>query len=290
MLICIVTLLVISVLSLVGFFIANKKSQAESKIPSRKAILYYLAFSIVISTGGLIAMSPTAYRSMLYFILLQVAYVGLGILASYLYRRNAPPDMAGGRFAGVFFVLANAFVGMIGFVLVYHYFSSSGLASWYMLCVVPFVLPQFLAMSLATYREIPQEIHKVWYFPLHEDEVDYDQIDTSTIYMLTLEYSKSVNDSRITNTKLRAPVSMKFGDWFRSFIESYNYKYESDPIQYTSYDNSALGWIFFVKPSFFGTTKYIDPDQTITENKITEKDVILAKRVSLVEEAEKETY
>lgn len=286
MILSIVAFALISVVSFVGFFIANKRSQAMNKLNNRRAILYYLAISIIISAGGLIAWSPAASRSMLYFILLQAGYGGLGYLASYLYKRNAPEEVTAGKFAGVFFVLANACVGMIGFALVYDYFNSSGLAPWYALSVFPFVLPQFLATSLATYREIPPEIHKIWYFPLDEDEVDYDKIDTSNIYMLELEYSKSINDPRLTNTKLRAPVSMKFGDWFRSFIDNYNYKFDSDPIQYTYADRTAIGWIFYIKPSFLGTPRYIDPDLTIIENKISEKNIILARRVGLVEEEE----
>lgn len=287
MILFIVAFALITILSLVGFFVANKKSQALNKLNNKRAILYYLLFAIVISAGGLIALSLSAARSMTFFILLQVGYAGLGYLASYLYKKNAPVEMTEGRFAGVFFVLANAFIGMIGFMLVFELFDPSGVAPWYSFCVLPFVLPQFLATSFSAFRSIPQEIHKVWYFPLHADEVDYDQIDTSTIYMLELEYSKSINDARLTNTKLRAPVAMKFGDWFRSFIENYNYKYESDPIQYMNDDQTPLGWIFYTRPGgLLGKSKYIDPDLTITENNINEKYVILAKRVSHVEEEE----
>src|SRR5690606_5647719 len=138
-----------------------------------------------------------------YFILLQAAYAALGFLAYWLYKKFAPAELSEGRFAGVFFVLTNCFLGIIGFTLVYRYYSGSDLAPWYALCVLPFLLPQFLSTAFRAYREIPQEIHKVWYFPLHAEPVDYDNVDTSTIFMLELEYSKSVNDPRITNTKLR---------------------------------------------------------------------------------------
>jgi len=283
MLIGLITFAIFSIVCLIGFFIANKKSQILS---NRTVILYYLAFSLLITTGGFIALSSTAARSMMYFILLQLVYAGLGYFASYLFKKKAPEEMSQGRFAAVFFVLVNAFVGMIGFTLLYNYFEPSGLAPWYALCVLPFVLPQFLSTSLSSYRSIPQEINKVWYFPLHADEVDYDKIDTTTIYMLELEYSKSINDPRVTNTKLRAPVAMKFGDWFRSFIDNYNYKFDSDPIQYLNDDQTALGWIFYVKPSFLGGTRFIDPELTIAENKIAEKNIIMAKRVGVVEEVE----
>lgn len=285
MIAAIIAFVVLTIVGLIGFFIsAGRQKAAGQLLSNRKFIFLYLLFGILISCGGFIGLSPSASTSMMVFVGMQIGYAALGFAAAWLYRKNAPAEISQGRFAGVFFVLANVFLGMIGFALVYHYCSPTGLAPWYALCALPFVLPQFLSTAFQTYCAIPQEIHKVWYFPVHADPVDYDNIDTSTIYMLELEYSKSLNDPRITNTKLRAPVSMKFGDWFRSFIENYNYRFESDPIQYTSLDESPIGWTFFTKAGALGKSKYIDPDLTIAENKISEKDIILAKRVGVVEE------
>ncbi len=287
----IIAFVVLAVVGFVGFYINMRKQNAAGQLLSnKKFIFFYLLFGILIAAGGAVALSPTASRSMPVFMGMQALYLGLGFLASWLYKKNAPEEIREGRFAGVFFVMANAFLGMIGFAAVYHWLNPNGLAPWFALCAIPFVLPQFLSTAFKLYLAIPQEIHKVWYFPLHADPVDYDNIDTTTIWMLELEYSKSINDPRITNTKLRAPVAMKFGDWFRSFIENYNYKYESDPIQYTNYDETPLGWMFFTKAGALGKSKFIDPELTIAENKITEKDIIQAKRVGMVEEEAEATY
>jgi hypothetical protein len=274
---------VFSAISMVMFFIMNKKAQA---LNNKKAIFFYLAFSLVIATGGLISMAPAASRSMPVFFGLQLAYFALGYLASYLYKKNAPASLSQYRYGGVAFVLANTFLGMLLFTLVYYYFSPGELAAWFAFSVLPFLLPEFISTSLNTYRSIPEEIHKVWYFPIHADEVDYDTINTDVIYMLELEYTKNINDGRLTNTKLRAPVEMKFGDWFRSFIESHNYKFEADPIQYLNYDQTPLGWMFYIKPSALSRTRFIDAELSITDNKIGEKDIIIAKRVGLVEDEE----
>ncbi len=287
----IIAFVLLTIIGLIGFYInLSRKKAVGTLLSNRKFIFFYLLFGVVISCGGFIGMAQEASRSMTFFVLLQVGYAALGFLASWLYKKNAPDDIPQGRFAGVFFVLANTFLGMIGFALVYHYTNPNGLAPWFAFCVLPFVLPEFLSTAFKQYLAIPQEIHKVWYFPLNADPVDYDNVDTSTIYMLELEYSKSINDPRITNTKLRAPVSMKFGDWFRSFIENYNYKYESDPIQFVNYDQTPLGWMFYTKSKGLAKAKFIDPELTIADNKITEKDIILAKRVGMVEEQEEASY
>ncbi len=286
-LLSIITFSVLSAACLVGLFIANARNKALS---NKWVILCYLGFAILLSAGGLVALSPTASRSMTVFVLLQLGYLGFGYLAAWLFRKAAPSAINSGKASGVWFVLANAFLGMVGFTVVYYLLDHSDLAPWFALSVLPFVLPQFLRTAFEAYRSIPHDIHKIWYYPIGADEVDYDHVDTSTIYMLELEYSKGINDPRLTNTKLRAPVSMNFGDWFRSFIENYNYKYESDPIRYQNADHTPMGWIFYTKPGLLKASKFIDPDRSIAENKISEKDIIQAKRVALVEEPAEAAY
>lgn len=283
LLLFIITLAVVSIAGLILFFIYGKTNRVLS---NRKAILIYLCVALVISACGFVGKLPVFSGSMLYFVLLQLFFLGLGFLVFYLWRKNTTGYFGNSksRVSSVLFVLVNAMLGMIGFALVFHYCNPGGLAPYYALSVVPFVLPQFLETSFAAYRSIPQEIHKVWYYPVGADEIDFEGIDTSTIYMLELEYSKSVADPRLMNTKLRAPVGMKFGDWFRSFIENYNQRFDEDPIHYLNDDRTPQGWIFYVKPSFIGTPRFIDPDKTIAENKLVEKRAIIVKRVGLVEE------
>lgn len=281
----IVALAIFGVLGLVSFFVLNKKKKV---LKSKKAILFYLLFAVLISAGGLVGYSPAIADSMTIFILLQVAYFGLGALASFMYRKYAPPADAGGRldWGGVFFILVNAFLGMIGFALVYSYLASADLAPSYSLCVVPFVIPHFLNVAFKAFQAIPEDIHKIWYYPVHADEVDFDNVDTNNIYMLELEYSKNVDDPRLTNTRLRAPAGMNFGEWFRSFVENYNYKFDADPITFVNDDGTPQGWMFYIKQSLLRSPKYIDPENTIVGNGITEKHVIVAKRVGVIMEEE----
>lgn len=279
-----VALALVSIAAIIGFFVVSKRNKVWS---NKKVILYYLAVGIVISACGFFGLLPSVASSFGYFILFQIFFTGLGLLVSWLWNKGLGaemPNQSKTRTSSLLFVLINALVGMIGFALVFHYCNPDGMAPYFAMSVIPFVLPQFLIASFQSYREIPHEIYKVWYFPLGADEIDFDKIDTSTIYMLELEYSKSIADPRLTNTKLRAPLGMKFGDWFRSFVENYNYKFDSDPIHYLNPDRTPHGWIFYVKPGFLGGAKYIDPDKTISENKLSEKKAIIARRVGFVEE------
>lgn len=281
----IITLCIVCLAGFISFFVLTKKNKVLS---NKQAILYYLCVGIFISACGFVGLARSVTQSILYFALLQLFFLAVGWLLAFLWKRNSSRVLQGdaNKASGLIFVSINAVLGMIGFTILFYYCNPGSLAPYYGLSVVPLVLPQFIKSSFDMYRDIPHEIYKVWYFPEDADEIDFEKVDTSVIYMLELEYSKSIADGRLMNTKLRAPVGMKFGDWFRSFIENYNYKYDSDPINYLNADNTPMGWIFYVKPSFLGTARYIDPDKTISENKLVEKKPIIARRVGLIDDEE----
>ncbi len=271
----IVSVVVIS--GLVSFFAKNK----EIGVSIKKIILLVLLFAVVISATAFVG-AAQGMTNMTSFFGLQVVNTLFGLLAFYLLKRPYFGDMSNSLFAPVLLTLVTAGCGMIGFYFIFNYYSGGDLAIYFAFTVIPFVLPQFVSTSFSAFKSIPQEIYKVWYFPINAEEVDYDNIDTSIVYMMELEYSKSVNDPRLTNTKLRAPMGIVFGDWFRSFVEGYNDRNGHDLIHYTHADNRPMGWIFYVKPSFLGTARFIDPDLTISQNKLTEKNIIIARRVEVV--------
>jgi hypothetical protein len=264
--------------SIIIFFVLNKKAALKNM----KLILFSLLFFIIMAASGLLALVNGVTSSMLWFYVLQAIFFMLGYLLCYLLKKNFFGELENEKLSKVLFVLANAALGMIGFSLLFDHFSPTDLAPYYSVSLLTFAVPQFLAVSFEAYSEIPQEIYKIWYYPDEEKEIDFDKIDTSKVFMLEMEFSKSINDNHLVNSKAKAPMGMQFGDWFMSFIDNYNHKFDKEPIQYLNSDNTSHGWIFYVKPSFFGTPKYIDPDLTITENRISEKNVIIARRAGAV--------
>jgi len=272
-----IALAVVFVVSFVAFFMVNK---SEGQLKNMRVILMFLLFTVLIAAGGLLGKASSI--SMSYFFMVQVFCLVLGYVSSFLMKKEFFGQLANEKVSKTCFVLANATAGMIGFTLVFNHFNTMGLAGYYSVSAFSFVLPQFFATSFEAYTEIPQEIYKVWYYPEEEREIDFDKIDTSKIFMLEMEFSKSIADNKLVNSKAKAPLGMMFGDWFMSFIENYNHKFDNDPIQYLNQDNTPTGWIFYTKPSFFGSAKYIDPDVSIADNKISEKNVIIARRVGVV--------
>ena len=276
MLVSVILMAIVSLVSIIAVYVINKDS---GQLKTMRLLLLFVLFALVMSACGLLGQSPA---SMTFFYVLQVVFLGLGYVASYLIKKSFFGELTREKLSAALYVLSIATAGMAGFTFVFNHFNALGLAPYYSFCIFTFVLPQFLVISFDAYASIPQEIYKVWYYPDEEKEIDFDKIDTSKIFMLEMEFSKSLNDHKLVNSKAKAPLGMQFGDWFMSFIENYNHKFDQEPIVYMNADRTPHGWIFYVKPSFFGTPKYIDPDVSISDNKIVEKHVIIARRVGVM--------
>lgn len=272
-----IILAVFFITSTIIYVVTNNKKR---DVRNRKVILFTLIFSAAITLFGFSGMIIDASSTFWYFVLLQVIFLGIGYIASFLLKRNAFGEFNNPPLSNVMFLIMNVTAGMAGFTFLFNYLNHSELGQYYALSALTFVLPQFLATSFQAYTEIPMEIYKIWYYP--DTDVDIDDIDTSVVYMLELEYSKSANDNRLVNTKSRAPLGMKFGDWFQLYVEHQNHKNPDDPIHYHGEDHAPYGWIFYVKPSFLASPRFIDTSLTIKENRLKEKNKIIARRVNHV--------
>jgi len=278
----IIYLIVLTIILLISTIIVIVTNSGAGQLSNKKMIFFFLLFAVIIASLGFSGLISGVADSMSYFVLIQVICLGLGYWISYLIKRKKIGGFADEKLTRILFVISIAATGMIGFVFLFNYCNTMGIAPYYSLSVLTFPLPQFLVTAFEAYAAVPQEIYKVWYFPDDGREIDFDKIDTSKIFMLELEFSKSLNDTHLVNSKAKAPLGMMFGDWFMSFIENYNHKFDTDPIQYLDADNTSQGWIFYKKSSFLRAPKFIDPDLSIIENRISEKNVIIARRVGIV--------
>ncbi|GAA4343205.1 TssN family type VI secretion system protein [Flaviaesturariibacter amylovorans] len=267
---------VIGVIAIVTFLVLNSGSvNARNK----KAVLFLLVGAIVITLPAFAGKLSSIFDTTWWYVLLQVVYLGLGIVYSRLLRKEFFGSFEKKGISEAALVFANAAFGFVGFTLLFEHLTGSEMGPMFGSSILLFVVPHLFLLTLDLLAAIPPEIFKVWYYPLDEPEPDFDSIDLNKILIVELEFSKSPNDTSITNFKARAPLDMRFSDWFRSFINNYNYKFEDAPIQYVDEGKHPHGWMFFTKPTLLRSKRYVDPDLTIKDNSINEKLVILAKRV-----------
>ncbi len=266
------------VAALIVYYYINKGKVA---ISNKRMIYTFLSFSIAMTLTGFTGFIGTIDSNFWWFILLQLFFLGLGILITYLFKRNFFGEFKYKAVSEISLLIINSVFGVVGFTLLFDYCSKGDFGLSYAASIITFCIPYFFTLTFEILASIPQEIFKVWYLNEDRDEPDFDRINVNRIYLLELELFKNVNKTDVTNLKLKAPLEMKFGDWFQSIIMNYNQRFDDDPIQYSYLDQSSMGWIFHTKPSFFKAKNYIDPDMSIEQNRLHEKLTIIAKRVHI---------
>jgi hypothetical protein len=275
--------IIAAILGLTGFVVFFLMNGSRADLSIKKILLSSLLFVLLIGVCGLTGMADETELSLLLFIVLQILYFALGILFNWLldveffgkFRTKA-------ALSKTMLLIANLLLGMAVFTLVFEHFRPGGLSVYYSLSALSFPIPYLFMVAFNMFASIPPPIYKLWHYQADMDEPDFDKIDLNNIYLLELEFSKAHDDPNLKNYKARAPIDMVFGEWFRSFVKNYNYKFEEDPIEFLDAVKNPYGWIFFTKPrSMWESRKYIDPDQTIKSNRLTEKTIIGAKRVEI---------
>jgi hypothetical protein len=263
---------------MVGNFIFFAINKGQEKLKN-KVFLSVLIGAITLGVFGFLGALPQITNSVWWFILLQLVYLGLGIIYYILLQKKTFGDFARPVLSNVILLIATLALGYGGFVFAFNYFNKEGLATYYGLSMLAFVVPFMFMTAFEALASIPKEIHKLWYYPIGKEEPDLDHVDLNNIYLVEIEFEKSPNSNQIKNNKVKAPVDFIFSDWFRSFIDNYNYRFDQDPIAYLNKDGSPHGWLFYTKPSFWKAKRNIDPAISIKANKITEKTIIVAQRV-----------
>ena len=165
------------------------------------------------------------------------------------------------------------------FTFVFDIFNVSGLGWYYSTAFFVFVLPFFYYLTYESIINIPVPIFKVWYYPEYAAEIDMDDLDLNKVKVIELEFLKNLGETSTTNFKAKAPEELRFGDWFSLFIQNYNQKYEDNPIVIKDKFEVPYGWVFYIKPGFFGSKKFVDFDLTIIQNVLTEKMIVVCRRV-----------
>ncbi len=259
----------------IAYFIAKKNKLFKNK----KLIFYVLLGSLILSLPALLGFIDYWFMPYLY-ILLQILYLILGWNNIKLLKRFLPAADEKRPYSIEFFIqFLMMFVGAAFFSLIFNLCNELKYGIWACTCLLTFVFPSLFWETYKKYMAIPLEIYKVWKYSDKEDLSLFETMDYNKLLVMELELFKKTDDLTPSKIKAKAPDNMSFGTWFQKFLTDYNLKFPLNPIVVKDNEN-IFGWIFYVKRSFFHPRKYVDPDLSITDNKIKEKYTIMAKRVS----------
>lgn len=256
--------------------IVNKKNQF---INNKKLIVSILILSIALALPGFLGFLSFDFMPWGYLIC-QLYYVGIGIGFVYLATKYYPKEILDRKFFVIFALLIACLLSFYLYQMAFNWLSDIHFGVWAATSIFIFILPLFFWWAYVALLSIPTEIYKIWQYPAVPMNIEMDHLDFDRMLVLELELYKNTDDQEPLKVKAKAPQNMVFGDWFYKFIEDYNLKFPKSPVKYVGEDFESYKWIFFIKTSFFKKNIFIDPDLDITNNRITEKVTIYAKRVS----------
>ncbi|MBB6498426.1 TssN family type VI secretion system protein [Pedobacter cryoconitis] len=256
--------------------IVNKKNQF---LNNKRLIIGILLLSIILALPGFLGFLSFDFMPWGYLIC-QIYYIITGSLFVFLFTSKYPKELLERKLFIIFGILVGSLLGFYLFQFAFNWLSDIHFGIWAATSIPTFIVPLLFWWAYVALISIPTEIYKIWEYPSSAINIDMDHLDFDRMLVLELELYKNTDDPEPLRVKVKAPENMVFGNWFYKFIEDYNLKFPKSPVRYNSEYHESYKWIFFIKTSFFKKNVFIDPDQDIIQNRITEKVTIYAKRVS----------
>lgn len=253
--------------------------QKNALLANKKLIVFILVSALVLCLPGLFGFAGSAFSPWLY-LTSQLLYLGAGVAFVQLYVHFFDKEVK--RFKILFQSLLLLVIMTLGgylFAVLFNLCSPTD--GGYVAFTAMFTLPVPLLFyhTYLAFISIPFEIYKVWQYPIGSEEISFEGLDFNKLMVLELEFSRHPEDRDRLRVKAKAPAQMPFGEWFKKFIDDYNYKFPNQTISYTDDSGDPNAWVFYCKKSFFHRRRLLDPELSVEENRISEHVSIISKRV-----------
>lgn len=265
---------------------AIRRSQPAIKI--RTIIIYVLLCSLCLAIPGISGFTGNLFNPYWYLIA-QIVYLILGIihvnLSDRYFKKHFTSLTKSILFESVLTITCIGFGGYL-FYLIFNLMSNgTGYPVMAATSIFIFAVPLVFHYCYIQLISIPVDIYKTWRYSPEQRLPDFEGADFDRLMVLNVELSKNLEDANRFRIKAKTlPTGITFGDWFYRVVDDYNHKNPNSIIHLSDQVREPYYWIFYTKKSFFSFRKYIDFDQDITQNSISENDVVICKRVIQHEE------
>lgn len=271
--------LIMPVLAIISGWVMMVLSKKNKLLSNLKLIFFVLLSSLILAIPGFFGLSEDTFAPWLYLIA-QGFYLVMGIIFVQAYEHFIGKDVQQYHILlQICVMLVMTLLGAYVFALLYNLLHDDNLGYIGATSLLIFYIPVIFYWTYLAFISIPFEIYKVWEYPHNTAEINFDGMDFDRLLVLDLEFSKQPDANERLRVKAKAPPDITLGNWFRKFIDDYNYKFPASTIEYIRQDGSMHSWVFYCKKSFFHRKRLLDPELTITENKIRENIKITSKRV-----------
>lgn len=273
-----VPLLAVIMMSILGFI---RRSQPAIKI--KVIIIYILLCSLCLAIPGLFGFSGNLFNPYWYLIS-QIIYFILGIIhvnMLHKYFKKHIPSFGKNVLFESILTITCVLLGSYLFTIIFRALSrDQGYPEMSATSSLIFFVPMVFYYCYIQFISIPVDIYKTWHYSPDQKPPEFDGVDFDKLMVLNVELSKNLEDTNRFRIKAKTlPTGINFGDWFYRVVDDYNHKNPQSIINLTDESRESYYWIFYTKKSFFSLRKYIDFDQDINTNGISENEIVICKRV-----------
>lgn len=252
-------------------------------IKLKHIIVYVLLASLCLALPGFLGFTGNNFNPY-GFLITQVLMLSLGILHVNLLHHYFRKHFTSTTRSIVFeciLTITCLIVGGYLFTMIFKWISKD-LGNPYIAAtsLLTFFIPLLFYYCYVAFISIPFDIYKTWQYDPDKKPHNFQGVDFDKLMVLNVELSKNSEDTQRFRIKAKTlPTGITYGDWFFRVVDDYNFKNPNSKIQLIDSTNTPYYWIFYIKKSFFSRRKYIDFEHDILNNRISENQVVICKRV-----------
>ncbi|MFV0305616.1 MAG: TssN family type VI secretion system protein [Moheibacter sp.] len=274
-------LIIIAILLIVGIilslFFTDKVTNFKTKY-RRRYWAYLITSLLVFALIAFLGQSKTINSLFGEFVFYQIAIFIMGVIHAVIYRSYFDKFELENIWLEAVFNLLIAIFCTIPFLIVYTYLSGTVYAPVIATGMLVFLIPTWIYATYLRSISIPAKVFHTWQFPsqgsFHEPKDD----EFRDVVVITFVFYKTPNSTQRTEFRAKAPIRMDFGRLFYHFANDYNTRNPDSPLQFLDENGQLQHWVFYLKPKWYGVSKYIDPKYTIYMNGIEEDSVVICQR------------
>lgn len=275
--------LILIVLSLVGLgtLVAfGRAIMGKTRVIKKRIILYstlvFTAFGgISAGSAYTVEFDPWSAYTLLQLVFFMLGIVNAFLIINYFFSKAKNPMALESLFTACITV-----IGAIVMLVLLETMPNMGGKISLATAILGFPLPYLAYRTITSGVEIPSPEYHTWVYPLSKD--DQPVINPAGINeeytIITLKISNKHDAPTLSNMTLRAPNKLPFGDVIFAWVTEYNRRTE-EKIMMSTKKGEPYKWQFEIRKNGRKKGAIINPKKHVIENKIDEKDVIIAKRV-----------
>jgi hypothetical protein len=268
------------VLGLGTYFIMFKKVKGLKRY-GWSSLVFVLITSLLISASSLLLFLKPNMSEMTTILFAQLIIISLGALHVLLSKKLLPWYHEHTFGMQIIFIICILLFGYFFFNMAFTFLVNPDVEFVWYLSLLWFLVPVLLNQTVNKLLEVPPKKFKSWTYPMNINIEDPSDEEMENPVVISFVFKKRFSDKETTTFRAKAPEAMSLGRLFYFFINDYNSRHPEGPVSFTGTDNEPDEWIFFkIRNKLLNIKSALDPEDSISDCKVKENDVIKCERVT----------